>query len=204
MRCARRWCAPPGGARLRRIRRWPASSRMPRKYVKSYATGPRGESQVIFDGAARRTGRQRRRPQRLGARAALHARGARSAASRGSRRCGARGARAVAAERGLPISLIPMALTDSAGNPLGPDALLQAAQRYGADEVLVGRGRRRRRRPTLQWTLYTARSECRAGAARLALASTTPWTCWCRSRATSLAAGGGRGARADRWGATLD
>jgi len=60
-----------------------------------------------------------------------------------------------AAARGLPISLIPLPLTDAAGNPLGADALLQAAQRYGGDEILVGRGADAGPDTPLQWTLYT-------------------------------------------------
>ena len=54
-----------------------------------------------------------------------------------------------------PISLIPLPLSDGAGNPLGADALLQAAQRYGGDEVLVGRGADAGPDTPLQWTLYT-------------------------------------------------
>jgi hypothetical protein len=61
----------------------------------------------------------------------------------------------VAAVRGLPISLIPLPLSDGAGNPLGADALLQAAQRYGGDEILVGRGADAGPDTPLQWTLYT-------------------------------------------------
>ena len=60
-----------------------------------------------------------------------------------------------AAERGLPISLIPLPLTDAAGNPLGAEALLQAAQRFGGDEILVGRGADAGTDTPLQWTLYT-------------------------------------------------
>ena len=59
-----------------------------------------------------------------------------------------------AAARGLPISLVPMTLADSAGKPLGADALLEAAQHYGADAVLVGRGDGATPEAPLQWTLY--------------------------------------------------
>jgi hypothetical protein len=59
-----------------------------------------------------------------------------------------------AAARGLPVSLVPMTLTDSAGKPLGADALLEAAQHYGADAVLVGRGDGATPEAPLQWTLY--------------------------------------------------
>lgn len=41
--------------------------------------------------------------------------------------------------RGLPITLVPMATVDPAGNALTGDALLQSAQRLGADAVLLGR-----------------------------------------------------------------
>jgi len=41
--------------------------------------------------------------------------------------------------RGLPITLVPMATTDPAGNALTSDALLQSAQRLGGDAVLLGR-----------------------------------------------------------------
>lgn len=122
-------------------------------YVKSYATGPRGEPQVVFDGAAieqavtaaGRTVWERERPFTLVVLDPPRARAAAEAARAELER--------VAAERGLPISLIPLALTDSAGNALGPDALLQAAQRYGADEILIGRGPEGS--ADLQWGLYT-------------------------------------------------
>jgi len=61
----------------------------------------------------------------------------------------------VAAERGLPISLLPLAVVDSDGNPLTGPAMLQSAQRYGGDEVLVGRGDGAAPDSELQWTLYT-------------------------------------------------
>jgi hypothetical protein len=123
------------------------------RYVQNYTTGPRGESQVVFDAAAVQqaisaAGRSvwdadrpftlivldppRNRAQTDSARAELER---------------------AAAARGLPVSLIPMALTDSAGKPLSPEAQLEAAQRYGADALLVGRGEGAGDAP-LQWTLY--------------------------------------------------
>src|SRR5260370_946959 len=60
----------------------------------------------------------------------------------------------VAAERGLPISLLPLAVVDGDGNPLTGPALLQSAQRYGGDQVLVGRGDGAAPPSGLQWTLY--------------------------------------------------
>jgi len=123
------------------------------RYVRSYATGARGESQVVFDGAAieraiAAAGRsiwQRERPFTLVVLDPPRSRAAAEAARAELER--------VAAERGLPISLIPLALTDAGGSPLGADALLQAGQRYGGDQLLLGRGAESD--STLQWTLYT-------------------------------------------------
>jgi hypothetical protein len=125
------------------------------RYVKTYGTGPRGKPQVVFDGAAveraiaagGRSVWDRERPFTLVVLDPPRARAAEDTARAELER--------VAAERGLPISLIPLPLTDSAGNPLGAEALLQAAQRYGGDEILVGRGADAGPDTPLQWTLYT-------------------------------------------------
>jgi hypothetical protein len=125
------------------------------RYVKTYGTGPRGEAQVVFDGAAieraiATAGRSvwdRERPFTLVVLDPPRVRASEDAARAELERA--------AAVRGLPISLIPMPLNDGAGNPLGADALLQAAQRYGGDEVLVGRGADVGSDTALQWTLYT-------------------------------------------------
>jgi len=125
------------------------------RYVKTYATGPRGQAQVVFDGAAiehaiAAAGRsvwERERPFTLVVLDPPRNRTAEEAARTELER--------VAAERGLPISLIPLPLTDGAGNALGADALLQSAQRYGGDEILVGRGADAGPEVPLQWTLYT-------------------------------------------------
>jgi uncharacterized protein len=130
------------------------------RYVKAYSTGPRGESQVVFDAAAvehaiSAAGRslwERERPFTLVVLDPPRARAAQDAARLELER--------VAAERGLPISLIPLSVVDSAGNLLGAEALLQAAQRYGGDEILVGHGEDAGADAPLQWSLYThARSE---------------------------------------------
>ncbi|MBV8495359.1 MAG: DUF2066 domain-containing protein [Gammaproteobacteria bacterium] len=134
------------------------------KYVKAYTTGPRGEAQVMFDGAAvehaiSATGHgvwDRERPFTLIVLDPPRARAAEDAARVELER--------VAAERGLPISLLPLGIADSAGKPLTAEALLQAAQRYGGDEILVGRGEDAGPEGALQWTLYTAsRSESWSG-----------------------------------------
>ena len=125
------------------------------RYVKSYATGPRGKPQVVFDGAAMEqainaAGRsvwERERPFTLVVLDPPRARIGEDAARAELER--------VAAVRGLPISLIPLPLTDGAGNPLGAEALLQAAQRYGGDQILIGRGADAGPDSALQWTLYT-------------------------------------------------
>lgn len=124
------------------------------KYVKNYTSGPRGEPQVLFDGpaveqaisAAGRMTWDSERPFTLVVLDPPRARAPAEAARAELER--------VAATRGLPISLVPLPLADAAGKPLSGDALLEAAQRYGADEVLVGRGDGAPGDAALQWTLY--------------------------------------------------
>jgi hypothetical protein len=125
------------------------------KYVRAYTTGPRGESQVVFDGAAvegaitaaGRTVWDRDRPFTLVVLDPPRARAAEDAARVELER--------VAAERGLPISLIPLTVVDGSGNLLGADALLQAAQRFGGDQILIGRGEDSGPDSALQWSLFT-------------------------------------------------
>jgi hypothetical protein len=70
----------------------------------------------------------------------------------------------VAEMRGLPISLVPIALTDANGAELSREALLQAAQRFGGDAVLIGRGDNAGLNGQWQWTLQsTFTSESFAG-----------------------------------------
>lgn len=124
------------------------------KYLKAYTTGARGQSQVVFDGeavqqaisAAGRSVWDGDRPFTLivldPPRSRAQADAARAELER------------AAAARGLPISLIPLTLVDSTGKPLSTDALLEAAQGFGADELLVGRGEGSTPDAPLQWTLY--------------------------------------------------
>jgi hypothetical protein len=122
-------------------------------YVKSYSTPARGQSQVIFDGVAVEraivgAGRNvwdRNRPFTL---VVLYPAPARTAedAVRGQ-------VEQSAIERGLPVSLVPLSPVDASGNDLGREALMQMAQRYGGDAVLVGRGDASA--ANLQWTLHT-------------------------------------------------
>ena len=125
------------------------------RYVQSYVSGPRGEPQVVFDAAAvgqaiQAAGRSvwsRQRPFTL---VVLYPPPGRSDAEASRAEL-----ERTATARGLPISVIPLAVVDSGGNALGGDALLQAAQRYGGDQVLVGRSDAPVAPGQLQWTLYT-------------------------------------------------
>ncbi len=122
-------------------------------YVKDWATGARGQAQVVFDaGAIERAvtaaGRTLWDPARPFTLIVLDPPRARAAADVARAQL-----ERVAAERGLPVSVIPLTLVDAAGAPLGREALLQAVQRYGADQLLVGRGEATAGEP-LQWTLY--------------------------------------------------
>jgi hypothetical protein len=122
-------------------------------YVKSYSPATRGQSQVIFDGvaveraivAAGRSVWDRNRPFTL---VVLYPPLARTAedATRVE-------VEQAAVERGLPVTLVPLSPVDAAGNDLGREALMQMAQRYGGDAVLVGRGDPGS--ANLQWTLHT-------------------------------------------------
>jgi hypothetical protein len=122
-------------------------------YVKNYSTPTRGQAQVVFDGvaveraivAAGRSVWDRNRPFTL---VVLYPTPARTAED------AVRGAmEQTAAERGLPVSLVPLSPVDASGNVLGREALMQMAQRYGGDAVLVGRGDASS--ANLQWTLHT-------------------------------------------------
>ncbi len=62
----------------------------------------------------------------------------------------------IAEGRGLPVTLVPMAVTDSDGHPLTGDALLTDAQRLGGDAVLLGRADPAAPAGSWQWTLVTA------------------------------------------------
>lgn len=126
------------------------------KYVKSYTSGPRGEPQVVFDAAAvahaiytaGRSVWDRDRPFTL---VVLYPPLARADADAARVELERR-----ATERGLPISVIPLSVVDSSGNTLAADSLLQSAQRYGGDQVLVGRADAAGAAAgQLQWTLYT-------------------------------------------------
>jgi uncharacterized protein len=125
------------------------------KYVKSYSPGPRGETQVIFDRVAversiAAAGRSVWDPERPFTLVVLYPPPSRADGD------AARGAlEQTAAARGLLISVIPLAIVDPNGSELGRDALLTTAQRYGGDQVLVGRSDVGAPAGQYQWTLYT-------------------------------------------------
>lgn len=58
--------------------------------------------------------------------------------------------------RGLPIALVPLALTDASGQPLSEQALLDAAERLGGDALLVGQTDPSLPNGSWRWTLVTA------------------------------------------------
>jgi hypothetical protein len=124
------------------------------RYVQSYTTGPRGESQVVFDApavessvaAAGRSVWDRERPFTLIVLDPPRTRAAAESARADLER--------VAAERGLPVSLIPLQLTDANGAPLSTAALMEAVQRFGGDQLLIGRGAATGADTPLLWTLY--------------------------------------------------
>jgi|KBSSwiStaDraftv2_1062776.scaffolds.fasta_scaffold00406_8 hypothetical protein len=123
-------------------------------YVKSYSPATRGQSLVIFDGvaveraiaAAGRSVWDRNRPFTLVVLYPAPARNAEDAARTEVEQ--------TAIERGLPVTLVPLSPVDAAGNDLSREALMQMAQRYGGDAVLVGRGDAGS--GNLQWTLHTS------------------------------------------------
>ena len=127
-------------------------------YVKSYGTGSRGETRVIFDGAALEraivaAGRSvwdRDRPFTLIILYPPLAHPAEDGARTELERA--------AITRGLPVSLVPLSPVDSNGIDLKREALMQLAQRYGGDAVLVGRADAGTAAGQWQWTLHTAYS----------------------------------------------
>jgi hypothetical protein len=125
-------------------------------YVKGYAAGAHGQSQVIFDGVAvdraiAGAGRSVWDPNRPFTLIVLYpplARAAEDAARIELEQA--------AIARGLPVTLVPLSPVDAAGNDLGRDALMDMAQRYGGDAVLVGRGDAGTANGQLHWTLNTS------------------------------------------------
>jgi uncharacterized protein len=128
------------------------------KYVKSYSPGARGQTQVIFDRVAversiAAAGRSVWDPERPFTLVVLY-----PPPSRGDADAARSALEQVAAARGLLISVVPLSIMDANGAELGHDALLATAQRYGGDEILVGRSDAGAPAGQYQWTLHTGLS----------------------------------------------
>jgi hypothetical protein len=125
-------------------------------YVKGYTTPPKAQPQVIFDGvaveraivAAGRSAWDRNRPFTLVVIYPPLARAADDAARAELDQA--------AISRGLPITVVPLSPVDASGNDLTREALMQMAQRYGGDAVLVGRSDAGTANGQLHWTLHTS------------------------------------------------
>jgi hypothetical protein len=109
------------------------------RYVQGYDRGPRGELQVLFDpaavdkaiAAADRGVWDPRRPFTL---VVLYPQPDQS-----EQPADQAGLEQAAEQRGLPISIVPLPVSDASGNLLPREALLEMAHRYGAEQLLIGR-----------------------------------------------------------------
>jgi hypothetical protein len=123
-------------------------------YVKGYTPGARG-TQIAFDGPAieraiagvGRTVWSSQRPFTLVVLYPPPARPGEDAARAEIERA--------ASVRGLPVSVVPLSPLDASGNELGRDGIMQLAQRYGGDAVLIGRSDQASASAQYAWTLYT-------------------------------------------------
>jgi hypothetical protein len=109
------------------------------KYVQSYDRGPQGELQVLFNAAAvekviATLDRSTWDPDRPFTLIVIN-----PPPEQADQGIDQASLEQDAGERGLPISIVPLPVTDSSGNLLSREALLQMAHRYGADQLLVGR-----------------------------------------------------------------
>ncbi|MGH8298564.1 MAG: DUF2066 domain-containing protein [Steroidobacteraceae bacterium] len=109
------------------------------KYVQGYDRGPQGELQVIFNAAAvdkviAALDRSTWDPNRPFTLVVIY-----PAPDQADQAADQAGLEQAAEQRGLPISVVPLPVVDSSGNLLAREALLEMAQRYGAEQLLVGR-----------------------------------------------------------------
>ena len=109
------------------------------KYVQGYDRGPQGELQVLFNPAAvdkaiAAADRSVWDPSRPFTLVVLYPQPDRS-----DQPADQAGLEQAAEQRGLPISIVPLPVTDASGNLLPRAALLEMAHRYGAEQLLVGR-----------------------------------------------------------------
>jgi hypothetical protein len=109
------------------------------KYVQSYDRGPRGELQVVFNAAAVEKAiaaldRSVWDPSRPFTLIVLN-----PPPAQADQAADQAGLEQAAEQRGLPISIVPLPVTDESGNLLSRQALLEMAHRFGAEQLLVGR-----------------------------------------------------------------
>jgi len=109
------------------------------KYVQGYDRGPQGELQVVFNAAAigkviAALDRSTWDPNRPFTLIVIN-----PPPDQADQSTYQASLEQDAGERGLPISIVPLPVTDGSGNLLSREALLQMAHRYGADQLLVGR-----------------------------------------------------------------
>jgi hypothetical protein len=109
------------------------------RYVQGYDRGPQGELQVLFnpdavDKAIAAADRSVWDPSRPFTLVVLYPQPDRS-----DQPADQAGLERAAEQRGLPISIVPLPVTDASGNLLPREALLEMAHRYGAEQLLVGR-----------------------------------------------------------------
>ncbi len=109
------------------------------QYVQSYDRGPQGEPQVIFnavevDAAIAALNRSVWDPDRPFTLVVLY-----PAPDQADQATDQAGLEQAAEQRGLPISVVPLPVTDASGNLLSREALLEMAHHYGAEQLLVGR-----------------------------------------------------------------
>jgi len=125
-------------------------------YVKGYTPPSKAQPQVIFDSAAVEraivaAGRSTWDPVRPFTLVVLYPALARSAEDAARTELDK-----AAIARGLPITVVPLSPVDASGNELPRDALMQMAQRFGGDAVLIGRSDAGSANGQLQWTLSTS------------------------------------------------
>ncbi|MBS0416430.1 MAG: DUF2066 domain-containing protein [Proteobacteria bacterium] len=124
-------------------------------YVKGYTSPSKSQPQVIFDSAAVEraivaAGRSTWDPVRPFTLVILY-----PALPRPADEAARAELDQAAIARGLPITVVPLSPVDASGNELPRDALMQMAQRYGGDAVLVGRSDSGTANGQLKWTLAT-------------------------------------------------
>ncbi len=108
------------------------------KYVAGYQRGAQGETQVVFNSAAvaqaiAAAGRSLWDPVRPFTLIVIS-----PPADQADQASDDTQLEQAAEARGLPISIVPLPVTDQSGNLLPRAALLAMAHRYGADELLIG------------------------------------------------------------------